>query len=100
LVNKYKHFRKNFIIRRTRPVIGDGLLLSEGDFWLRQRRLAQPAFHRNRIALYAKTMTDLTVQSLERWQDGATIDVHAEMMQLTRSIVSRCLFGSDLQPGD
>ena len=35
-----------------------------------------------------------------RWKDGATIDVHAEMMQLTRSIVSRCLFGSDLEPGD
>ena len=61
LVDKYKHFRKNFIIRRTRPLIGDGLLLSEGEFWLRQRRLAQPAFHRGRIDLYAKTMTELAV---------------------------------------
>lgn len=100
LVANYKHFRKNFIIRRTRPLIGDGLLLSEGEFWLRQRRLAQPAFHRGRIALYGKTMTDLTAKALNRWKDGATIDVHAEMMQLTRSIVSRCLFGSDLEPGD
>src|SRR5690606_11665115 len=49
LVDNYKNFKKNFIIRRSRPLIGDGLLLSEGEFWLRQRRLAQPAFHREMI---------------------------------------------------
>lgn len=100
LVDKYKHFRKNFIIRRSRPLIGNGLLLSEGEFWLRQRRLAQPAFHKARIAVYAETMADITGRALTRWEDGATIDIHAEMMQLTRSIVSSCLFGSDLEPGD
>lgn len=100
LVHKYKHFRKNFILRRTRPLVGNGLLLSEGEFWLRQRRLAQPAFHKARIALYAETMAELAVEALDRWKDVAAVDIHAEMMQLTRSIVSRCLFGSDLEPGD
>lgn len=97
LVHNYKHFRKNFIIRRTRVVIGDGLLLSEGDFWLRQRRLMQPAFHRHQIALYAETMSQLTNRALDNWQDRSTIDVHREIMLLTRSIVSRCLFGSDVE---
>lgn len=97
LVHNYKHFRKNFIIRRTRFVIGDGLLLSEGDFWLRQRRLMQPAFHRQQIALYAATMSELTNQALNSWQDGATVDMHREMTLLTRSIVSRCLFGTDVE---
>lgn len=96
LVENHQRFRKNFIIRRTRVVIGDGLLLSEGDFWLRQRRLIQPAFGRHRITLYAKTMAELAASALDRWINGEIVDVHREMTLLTRSIVSRCLFGSDV----
>lgn len=97
LVENYKRFRKNFIIRRTRAVIGNGLLLSEGEFWLRQRRLIQPAFNRSRIALYAQTMAETAASALDRWEEGKRIDIHRELMLLTRSIVSRCLFGSDVE---
>lgn len=100
LVDKYKLVRKNFILRRTRPLVGNGLIISEGDFWLRQRRLVQPAFHRRRIGLYAHAMAHLAGETLDRWQDGETVDLHGEMMQLTRAIVSRCLFGADVEPGD
>lgn len=99
LVDHYKNFRKNFIIRRTRVVIGDGLLLNEGESWLRQRRLIQPAFSRTQIAQYALTMAETTARALNGWDEGKSIDAHREMMLLTRSIVSRCLFGSDVDEG-
>lgn len=97
LIDKNKHFRKNFIIRRTRPLLGDGLVLSEGSFWLRQRRLMQPAFHRVRIDLYAEIMAERTKARLDAWKVGESLDIHAEMMNLTRSIVSRSLFGNDVE---
>lgn len=100
LVAKYKASRKNFIIRRTRALIGDGLLLSEGEFWRRQRRLMQPAFHRASIDGYARIMTELTQERLDQWKDGQTLDIHHELVLLTRSIVSRSLFGSDVDDQD
>jgi cytochrome P450 len=75
-----------------RRVFGDGLLSSDGDFWLRQRRLAQPAFHRQRIAAYADIMTASTSAALAGWAPGQTRDVHADMMHLTLDVVARTLF--------
>ncbi len=77
--------------------IGEGLLTSEGEFHLRQRRLAQPAFHRQRIANYATTMTDYAQRTGERWQDGATLDISQEMMRLTLAIVGKTLFDADVE---
>ena len=59
LVTKNRHFIKHFPLRQARPSLGNGLLTSEGDFWRQQRRLAQPAFHRDRIAAYAAVMVDV-----------------------------------------
>ena len=100
LITKYKASRKNFIIRRTQALIGDGLLLSEGEFWRRQRRLMQPAFHRASIDRYAQFMAEVTQERLDQWQDGQALDIHAELVLLTRSIVSRSLFGSDVDDED
>ena len=79
------------------PVLGRGVLTSEGEKWRRQRHLVQPAFHPDRIEGYAGIMTDLTEETIEDWQDGETRDVHADMMALTLRIVSRALFGVDLR---
>ena len=92
LVRNYKNFLKDRVIRNSRWFFGQGLLTNEGDSWLRQRRLSQPAFHRERVASYAKVMTDYAEQTLAAWQDGETRDTHQEMMRLTLQIVVRALF--------
>jgi cytochrome P450 len=81
------------------PVVGLGLLTNEGASWLQQRRLAQPAFHRQRLASIAGVMTDSAVRLLERWDqraDDEPLDIAAEMMRLALEIVGRTLLGSDL----
>lgn len=97
LVTRNKLWNKDRFIHQTlRPVLGDGLLSSEGDFWRRQRRLAQPAFHRDRIAGYGDIMVAHTQRLSLRWRDGATRDVHADMMCLTLEIVAETLFGANV----
>src|SRR5215475_8263694 len=96
LVTHARKYFKGRILRANRHVFGEGLLTSEGDFWLRQRRLAQPAFHRARVASYAAIMVEYTQRLLENWQDGEECDVHRRMMQLTLQIVAKTLFDADV----
>ncbi len=96
VVKKAKDFAKDRFLRDFVRVVGRGLLTSEGDFWKRQRRLAQPAFHRERLAGYADTMVQCTASAIDRWRDGERRDLHAELMRLTLEIVGRTLFGADL----
>jgi cytochrome P450 len=92
LVRNYQNFLKDHVIRKSKWFFGEGLLTNEGESWLRQRRLSQPAFHRERIASYARIMTGYTSQMLDTWKQDATLDIHQEMMQLTLRIVVRALF--------
>ncbi len=96
LVENNRNFTKTRILRRNRRLLGEGLLTSEGGFWRRQRRLAQPAFHRKRVAAYGEVMVAFTERSLDGWRDGETIDLHEEMMRLTLEIVAKCLFDADV----
>jgi len=96
LVKNSRNFIKPFAFRFTRPVLGNGLLTSEGDYWLLQRRLAAPAFRAERIAAYGPDMVAACRQAIDSWQDGQTRDIHADMMQLTLDIVARTLFGADV----
>jgi cytochrome P450 len=96
LVTHQRDFVKSWVIRLLRPVLGDGLLTSDGDHWLRQRRLVQPAFHRARVAAYADTMVRHAERMLAGWRAGETRDVHAEMTRLTLGIVAETLFGADV----
>lgn len=97
LVTANRNFKKHKIWRQLLSLFGNGLLTSEGDFWIRQRRLAQPAFHRNQIALYGNTMVDFTQRMLRSWENGKECDVHQEMMTLTIQIVAMTLFSADLR---
>ncbi len=84
----------------NKMLLGDGLLTSEGEFHLRQRRLMQPAFHRQRIAGYAKVMVDYAMKTDERWRRlpaEATLDIAREMTRLTLAIVSKTLFDADVE---
>ena len=96
LVTRHRHFRKHLALRLARPALGDGLLLSEGELWQRQRQRMQPAFRAERLATYAQVMTGHAQAMLAGWRPGQTIDLHAQMMALTSRIVTRCLFGADL----
>lgn len=97
LVTNQKNFTKSRALERAKKVLGEGLLTSEGEFHLRQRRLAQPAFHRDRIAAYARSMVEYAERTRSRWKDGSSIDAHDEMMKLTLAIVARTLFSADVE---
>lgn len=97
LVHHPRKFEKGRVLQANKRVFGKGLLTSEGDFWLRQRRLAQPAFHRARIASYASTMVEYAERLLQEWNDGEERDIHKEMMRLTLQIVSKTLFDADVE---
>jgi len=100
LVTSNRNFIKPRLLRDTAEVFGRGLLVSDGEFWLRQRRLMAPAFHRQRIASYATVMTGYTERMLDRWEDGRELDIHAEMMRVTLEIVTKALFGADVTTED
>jgi cytochrome P450 len=96
LVTEHRRFAKGRGLERARRMLGQGLLTSEGDFHLRQRRLVQPAFHRERIRGYGEVMADATARHLSGWRSGAEVELHREMMRLTLTIVARTLFSADV----
>ena len=107
LVTNSKHFVKHFGLRLYKPILGNGLVTSEGDFWRRQRKLSAPAFQGARLPAYADAMVDGTEEMLRGWSaeasargDGAPFvrDVNADMMRLTLQIACKTLFGSDACP--
>lgn len=97
LVTNQRQFTKGQALDRAKILVGNGLLTSEGDYHLRQRRLVSPAFHRSRIAEYANTMVEASREFREQLRDGAAVDINAAMMRLTLSIVARTLFGARLE---
>lgn len=99
LIGGASRHSRGVVLRRARGILGNGLLTSEDPLHLRQRRLAQPAFHRQRIAGYGGTIVRMTQEMLAGWADVGEIEAHREMVALTLRITSRCLLGTDVQPG-
>ena len=97
LVNHPGRFMKSRILQRAKQMIGEGLLTSEGQFHLRQRRLVQPAFHRDRLIGYGTAMTECALRAQSRWREGDTRDIAEEMMHITLAIVARTLFSADIE---
>jgi cytochrome P450 len=98
LVTRQRNYIKDKLQRvLLGEFLGQGLLVSDGDFWLRQRRLMQPAFHRQRIAAYGQLMGEQTLRLRAQWRDGEHRDIAEDMMKLTLAIVVRCLFGLELE---
>lgn len=95
LVNQTRKVHKGMGLERAKEVLGEGLLTAEGEAHLRQRRLVQPAFHKQRLRGYGTSMIDCTQQYRAGLHDGQTRDMHTEMMRLTLSIVGRTLFDID-----
>lgn len=91
------NFVKDELTRWLIPLVGQGLLTSEGEFWRRQRRLIRPAFQLQEIQRYATVMVQHTERMVVSWHDGQVRDVHEEMMALTLGIVAKTLFGAELE---
>lgn len=101
LHDNHRNYSKDVATFGTlRLILGNGLFTSDGDFWRRQRRLAQPAFHRRRVAAFGELMTDATLAMQERWRPRADryqpLDVATEFMRLTMEVVTRALFSTSV----
>lgn len=97
LVTRQHYFMKSRMLQRAKILLGEGLLTSEGALHTRQRRLAQPAFHKQRLAGYAETMIAFGERARNRWRNGETLAIDQEMMRLTLAVVSKTLFNADIQ---
>lgn len=98
LTTNARSFRKAGSLRSPffARLVGNGLVTSEGDFWRRQRRLAQPAFHRQRISSYGDVMVDFAARAVPKWRTDEILDVSREMNRLTLEIVVKTLFNADV----
>lgn len=97
LVVQHEKFHKGEGVMMLDRMLGKGLITSEGELHRKQRRLVQPAFHRQRIAGYAIAMVEAALQKAQAWQDGALVDMAEEMMNLTLVIVGKTLFNTDVE---
>lgn len=88
---------RGIVMQRAKYVLGEGLLTSEEPLHMRQRRLVQPAFHRQRISAYGEIMLSFAREMAARWQNGQTFDIHRSMLQLTLRITGKCLFDTDVE---
>ncbi|GAB4213428.1 MAG: cytochrome P450 [Roseiflexaceae bacterium] len=99
LQENHRNYQKSQLYRKMERLLGTGLVTSNGDFWLRQRRLAQPAFHRKRIAGMADQITALAAGVAERWRTAAEqnqpVDMTAEMLRLTLQVISTTMFSTN-----
>jgi len=95
LVTDAKHYIKHFGARAFKPVLGNGLVTSEGAFWLRQRKLIQPAFSKGRVQSYASAMIALTNEMLASWTEGKSVQIDREFEVLTSRIALKTLFDLD-----
>src|SRR5512139_2560563 len=100
LQDNHKNYCKDtFQYNLLSTITGNGLLTSDGDFWLRQRRLAQPAFHKQRVAGFAPIIIQAAEKMLVRWdahaRSGESVDVAAEMMHVALQIVGKAMFGAE-----
>ncbi len=97
LVTRQSKFIKSRGLQRAKRFLGDGLVTVEGEVHIRQRRLMQPAFHRERIASYGATMVEYAERTRESWRGGETVDVLHEMGRLTLGVIGHTMFGSEVQ---
>jgi cytochrome P450 len=99
LVTNGGNYVKSRLLQRAKMLLGEGLLTSEKAFHLRQRRMLQPVFYRDRLVSYSHTMVECAGQAQSRWHQGETRDIGEEMMRLTLAIVSLTLFSTDVESG-
>ncbi|SIR11357.1 Cytochrome P450 [Haladaptatus litoreus] len=101
LVTDQQHYGKGSFQRdQLGDIVGDGLLLSEGEFWHEQRNRLQPEFFREQLTQYATMMVDETRARADNWTSGETITLNSELQHLTLAIMARTLFGFDIEDAE
>jgi cytochrome P450 len=100
LVKNHKNYKHPpFLNKKLKEIVGLGLVTTEGDYWLKQRRLAQPIFHRQRLGAFSKMMTDSTAAMIAGWERtaelGQPLDVRSQMMHISLDILAKAIFGAD-----
>ena len=96
LITNQHSFTKSRMLQRAKVLLGEGLLTSEAPLHTRQRRLVQPAFHKQRLAGYAEAMIVYAARTRDQWHNGETRDISTEMMRLTLAVVAKTLFNADV----
>jgi cytochrome P450 len=96
LVKNFRNYPKDRFQQRALGMVGHSVFTSHGDFWMRQRRMMQPAFHKNLVATHGAVAVEAARRWLGRQREGAALDLYTEMMALTLDVVAKTLFGADL----
>ncbi|MCW1970665.1 MAG: cytochrome P450 [Anaerolineae bacterium] len=94
LIDNNKNYPKNYA--STAKLFGEGLLSSNGEFWLRQRRLMQPAFHQREIAKFGEVMVSRAEQMVAGWRSGQPLFILQEMMQVTQTVILQVMFSANI----
>ena len=97
LVTEAHNFQKDWRYRILSRLLGNGLITSSDELWLRQRRLMQPAFLSRQVAAYGEDMVTLARAATDSWVDGEVRDVRADMARLTMAILVKTIFGMELR---
>ncbi len=97
VLTNHRDFRKGDIGPERRLLLGKGLATAEGDFWMRQRQISQPAFHRERIAAYGAIMAGICRRRIAHWPTGEVVDLHALLMRVALESVAKVLFNADVE---
>ena len=97
LVTDAARFTKSHVLKGTKQTLGDGLLTSDGELHKTQRKLIAPAFHARKVKAYADDFVAQAARIADTWQDGQTINVGAAMTELTLRVVTRSLFGTEIE---
>lgn len=95
LMTRRADFSKAYLTSLMHPLLASSMLLADSDSWLHERKLVLPAFHRERLDVYAAVMADEARRACAQWVSGRTRDIHSDMMRMTLQIVTRTLFGID-----
>ena len=98
LLNQANSFVKERTVQRMKVLLGEGLITSDDPVHMRQRKLAAPAFHRQRIAGYASEIVHSAAEQIAPWTDGTVVDLGDEMMRLSLRIIARTLFDTEVTP--
>jgi cytochrome P450 len=102
LQSNYRNYRKSPMLEKLKPILGEGLFLSEGELWTQQRKLIAPSFHRQRVDAMGATMVEVIGEHVAKWaalaKTGAEFDLSEDMSFLALEVALRTMFGNGMQP--